>query len=499
MSGQALPQVLKTDTIERPEVHGDVNTDLLFPVAFNQNQAKWVFDRKGILDSNSQLQIAATVKSSSAVPGNELQAVYPSSVGALSLIKRAFLEIGGKRISDLQDLAHYHTWKRLHFSNEYREGIAMPKQAGADVLMGSTARSIVNASATAKGSRGFGTPYGQIGRKSSEYATNLDTVPVGVQSADNTDSTDKPKRFITDNDATTPTFTIGLSQLIPFLIGVQLPLFAIREEVSLHIVFNDPVADHAFIVPQTDSGGVAITKADCKSSIVESKLLIISDYLFYPSMMAEISEDILSRGGYDIPYLEILEQQNFQTYQTGEFTHEYQIQVGGRKVKHIIVQKQKDENNTYFGVYNSMALKHGHSHNFKIDSQNVYSLDVANTALQKTEADTVEGTPLVLSNYAYTFKGQVDDVGVLGQNDFGITDRRFNSYPQTIECGSQGWVGLKLSNIYGQGLQISNQPIIYRESGIVAPPDNFSTRNIRFFIGIHRLLNISNGLVTMLE
>jgi hypothetical protein len=45
MSGQPLPQVLKTDTIERPEVRGDVNTDLLFPVAFNQNQAKFFFNR----------------------------------------------------------------------------------------------------------------------------------------------------------------------------------------------------------------------------------------------------------------------------------------------------------------------------------------------------------------------------------------------------------------------------------------------------------------------
>ena len=498
MSGQPLPQVLRTDTIERPEVRGDVNTDLLFPVAFNQNQAKFVFDRKGILDSNSQLQIAASVVEVNGA-GGELQAFYPTSVGAPALISRAFLEIGGKRVSDLQDLAHYTTWKRLHFSNEYRKGIAMPKQAGNDVFMGSASRSIAPNSATAIRARGFTTPYGTLGRISSEYSQRLTTLPIGEQTATGSDTTDRPKRFITDDPDTTPTFTIGLSQLIPFLIGVQLPLFAIREEVSLHIIFNEPKADIAFCVPQVDAGGVPINKANCVSTIVEKKFLIMADYLFYPSMMAEIAEDIMSRGGYDIPYLEVLEQRNFTSYTTGDFTNDYQIQVGGKKVKFIVVQKEQQGLNANFGNYNSVSLKEGMTYNFKIDSNNVYSLGVANTALQKTEADAVEGVPLVLNNYIYTFKGQTDGNGILNVNDFGLTDRLVNTYSQTLECGSQGWVGLKLENAFGQGQRISNQPIIYSERGQVFPADNNTSRNVRFWIGTQRLLNISSGIATILE
>ena len=498
MSGQPLPSVLKTDTVERPEVRGDVNTDLLFPVAFNQSQAKFVFDRKGILDSNSQLQIASTVVETNG-SGDILNAFYPSSVGAPALISRAFLEIGGKRVSDLQDLAHYTTWKRLHFSNEYRKGIAMPKQAGNDVFMGSASRSIVPNSATAIRSRGFGTPYGTIGRPSSEYGNHLVSLPIGTQTATATDTRDRAKRFITTDADTTPAFTIGLSQLIPFLVGVQLPLFAIREEVSLHIIFNEPKADIAFCVPQVGATGVPINKANCVSSIVEKKFLIMADYLFYPSMMAEIAEDIMSRGGYDIPYLEVLEQRNFTTYSTGGFTNDYQIQVGGKKVKFIVVQKEQQDLDANFGNYNSVSLKEGMTYNFKIDSNNVYSLGISNTALQKTEADAVEGIPLVLNNYIYTFKGQTDGAGVIGLNDFGLTDRLTNTYSQTLECGSQGWVGLKLENAFGQGQRISNQPIIYTERGEVFAPDNGSSRNIRFWIGTQRLLNISNGLITMLE
>tara|TARA_R110002110_G_scaffold321_1_gene1232 strand:+ start:7681 stop:9180 length:1500 start_codon:yes stop_codon:yes gene_type:complete len=499
MSGQPLPSVLKTDTVERPEVRGDVNTDLLFPVAFNQSQAKFVFDKKGILDSNSQLQLAATVKETNG-SGDILNAFYPTSVGAPALIARAFLEIGGKRVSDLQDLAHYTTWKRLHFSNEYRKGIAMPKQAGSDVFMGSAARGIAPDSATAIKSRGFTAPYGTLGRSSSEFATRVSTNPVGEQTAARTDTIDRAKRLITTDENTTPTFTIGLSQLIPFLVGVQLPLFAIREEVSLHIIFNEPEADVAFCVPQAGAGGVPINKANCVSTIVEKKFLIMADYLFYPSMMAEIAEDIMARGGYDIPYLEILEQRNFTKYTTGGFTNDYQIQVGGKKVKFIVVQKEEQGLDANFGNYNSVALREGMTYNFKIDSNNVYSLGIANTALQKTEADAVEGIPLVLNNYIYTFKGQTDGAGVIASiNDFGLTDRTYNSYSQTLESGSQAWVGLKLENAFGQGQRISNQPIIYSERGEVFAPDNNSTRNVRFWIGTQRLLNISSGIATILE
>ena len=139
------------------------------------------------------------------------------------------------------------------------------------------------------------------------------------------------------------------------------------------------------------------------------------------------------------------------------------------------------------------------SYNFKIDSNNVYSLGVANTALQKTEADAVEGVPLVLNNYIYTFKGQTDGNGILNVNDFGLSDRLVNTYSQTLECGSQGWVGLKLENAFGQGQRISNQPIIYSERGQVFPADNNTSRNVRFWIGTQRLLNISSGIATILE
>ena len=125
MSGKALPSVLQTKTLERPE-NQDINTDILRPVNFSQTGAKFVFERKGILDSNSQLQLAQIVVDS-ADPTNFTGSVLPTATGACAMVKRAFLTIGGRRISNLDDVGHYNTWKRLHFSNEYKKGIVLPK------------------------------------------------------------------------------------------------------------------------------------------------------------------------------------------------------------------------------------------------------------------------------------------------------------------------------------------------------------------------------------
>ena len=77
-SGRGLPSVLKTQTYERPE-NQDITTDILYPVSINQSQAKFVFDRKGVLDSNSQIVIRQTCNQ---VGAAEQECYLPTSTGA---------------------------------------------------------------------------------------------------------------------------------------------------------------------------------------------------------------------------------------------------------------------------------------------------------------------------------------------------------------------------------------------------------------------------------
>ena len=118
-SGRGLPSVLRTQTYERP-VQQDITTDILYPVSINQKQAKWILDRKGVLDSNSAIILRQTCNQ---VGGVDMDCYLPTSTGILGAISRAYLTIGGRRVSNLESVGHWATWKRLHWSDEYMNKI----------------------------------------------------------------------------------------------------------------------------------------------------------------------------------------------------------------------------------------------------------------------------------------------------------------------------------------------------------------------------------------
>ncbi len=519
MSSSGLPDILKVGALKRP-VNQSCSTDILQPTTFSQKGMKFVLEKKGILDSNSQLNIAQIVQDP-AKPNADTRSYLPTATGALAMIERAYLTIGGREISDLRDVGHYNTWKRLHYSNEYRKGVAQPHQGGDDVYVGSAGNPLPNPtfSATEKRARGFDAPYGVIGRESSEYANNFNlgnSASYGQQVQVFANSLEKKKRMITANKDTTPSFLIALSQLCPVLIGFQLPLFAINQEVALHIEFSPSSLGHRFAYNATDAQTppVANNPNTIFSTIVEEECFLVMDTLYYGDLMGDIQEQIFSRGGYSVPYDDVITQRNYITYNVadGETTHDLQVPLSQRRVKRIIVQQQQDLFATIrtqtSGYYNSQALRTGSEYNFRIDSKNVYSLPMKNVALQRAEADLVEGIPLVMNSSMYSFSNQADqDTGdMVLPNDSNITPRLLNSHIQSNETGLQGWIGLKIENQFGQGHKMGIQPVIFTTKGKATQyddgtgnPTTSTSRQVRFFSLYQRVMNITGGLVEVID
>lgn len=493
-SGRGLPSVLRTQTYERPE-NQDITTDILFPVSINQSQAKFVFDRKGVLDSNSQLILRQTCNQ---VGGNEQECFLPTSTGAPSIIKRAYLTIGGRRVSNLESVGHWTTWKRLHWSDEYKTGVANVKQGGADVFCGSASRvleAIAPANPTKINARGFAAPYGQLGRVSDEFCKNAAT---GVMASALTDTSTPPGQVITSNAATTPEWSIGLSQLVPFLIGVQLPLFAMREEVALVVEFNDREFGHRFCVPAANAANENAIFADVSTQDV----FICADYLFFPDQLELLTQEMMTGGGYDIPYDEIQVVENTEpALAAGSHALDTQLALGGKKVKAVVMQQQAvDGANLVYdniGRYNSVALKLGQSMNLFIDSQPFYSKNITNQSLMLQEANQVEGIPLQLCDYRWCWTNQVDAAG--NNSKLGLSDRLYNGYANDAECATQQWLGIKIENMMGQGRRISNLPMIWKREATIAATDAGKQFKLRFFCITQRLLNVSDGIVHTIE
>lgn len=490
-SGRGLPSVLRTQTYERPE-RQDINTDILYPVSINQTSAKWVFDRKGVLDSNSQINLRQTCNQ---IGGVEQECYLPTSTAALAMIERAYLTIGGRRVSNLESVGHWNTWKRLHWSQEYREGVAKPKQGGDDCFYGSAARGIAAASATAINARGFDSPYGTLGRRSDEYAKNAAT---GVMDSALTNRKTDPGKIITSDPNTSPDVVVGLSQLIPFLIGVQLPLFAIREEVALVIEFSPDSTGHRFFIPAANAANFDTVK----STIVTNSVYLMADYLFFPDQLEMLTQEMMQGGGYDIPYDEIQVLENTEpTLVAGQHSFDSQLPLGGKKVKAVVMQQQQVDGANLsidnIGRYNSLGLRLGQSVNLFIDSTPFYNKNITNQSLMLQEANEVEGVPLQLPDYKWSWTNQVDAAGA--NSKLGLSDRTMNGYANSVEAATAQFLGVKLCNASGQGIRISNLPMIWKRSATIAADDDGKQFTLRFFCVTQRLLNISNGIVHMIE
>lgn len=508
-SGVMMPALLRTTPLERPE-NQRLETDLLYPVAFSQSSTKFVFDRKGILDSNSQIKFRVMCKrTDGAAFGAGEVCYFPTATGAAAAIQNAYLEIGGRRVATLQDVGHYATWKRLHWSNEFREGIALPKQGGEDVFLGSQSATYPPVA-----------PFGTIGRLSNEFA----------QSAGASSTITKPKYRLEPTSAETFEAAISLSQLIPMLKGVLLPLFAIKQEVALTIEWSADKVGTRFCKSKQLSP--ATGDIPVSSSIDQPSCLIMADYLFYPEQLAALGEDIMSRGGYDLVYEELQVAYNAEnsagtrapgsTLSTQTF-----LPLGGKRVKAVIQQSQYNgavgNANAYInnvGVYNSKALIGGETMNLTIDANPFYAIPLRNPALQFKEANAVEGIPLQLNAMLYDFTPSLD--GTATTYIQGITDRTFNGFNQDSlliasapapafdkglagDAGSMHWTGVKISNAAGNGVRMSNTPMIWtRVSTLIAPGamglgDAVVKWILRYFVITERVLNISNGIVNMIE
>tara|TARA_R110002020_G_scaffold181364_2_gene376204 strand:+ start:12294 stop:13835 length:1542 start_codon:yes stop_codon:yes gene_type:complete len=510
-SGVMMPALLRTAPLERPE-NQRLETDLLFPVAFSQSSTKFVFDRKGILDSNSQIKFRVTCKRTDGNPfdNDDGQICYfPTATGAAAAIQNAYLEIGGRRVATLQDVGHYTTWKRLHWSNEFRDGIAQPKQGGEDVFLGSQSRAYPPAA-----------PFGTIGRFSNGYAQNVTA----------SDSFTKKKYRLEASAEDTFEAALSLSQLIPMLKGVLLPLFAIKQEVSLTIEWSEDKVGTRFCKSKTLSpiaGDIAVT-----SAIDQPSCLIMADYLYYPDQLEALGDDIMSRGGYDLVYEELQVAYNAEnsagnraagsTLQTETF-----LPLGGKRVKAVIQQSQFNgatgNVNSYLnnvGIYNSKALVNGESMNLTIDANPFYAIPLKNPALQFKEANAVEGIPLQLNAMLYDFTPSLDGNGA--NYIQGITDRHYNGFNQDAlliasaaapafdlglagDAGAMHWTGVKISNAAGNGVRMSNTPMIWTRTSTISAPGGMGLDDavvkwiLRYFVVTERVLNISNGIVNMIE
>ena len=241
MDSSNVPDLIKVGAIQS-NMAMDITSDVLDPIVINQNNCRFVLQNKGYLHDGSRITLS--VKGNASTTAG---AFFPLCIGAHSLIRRATLTIGGNTISEMDDYNFFKSFESIFLSNEInrdREAYMSGRQMAHEFRYNDTAGSQSNTKADAYG----------LGSNVEYNGTNLVCEEV-------LDINNKP------------VFSVTLAELFPFMKGLNLPLFAMKQEVVIDLVWE-----------QQTNHRISLNSAAATGSNIEidtTEVKLVADYIFY--------------------------------------------------------------------------------------------------------------------------------------------------------------------------------------------------------------------------
>ena len=482
MSSQ-LPDILNVKTL--PTIDNmEIKTEVLDPITATNNEVVFQIPRNGILDGGSFVSLA--VRTANGVS----DAFLPLKTGIHGLIRNAYLMSGSKVIASTEEYGHYQTMVRQFETPEHREYVEQVKS-------GNSVDRFNEVSNTTGRIMPKDLNYSVLATDASARAT----VPEFV----------KP----TDNDDTTPVFSVPLSHLIPFMRSRQLPLYAMKENVFLRLVFNTQATrGQGTIVcfPQSStSSGVVVPSLN--------NIKFYSDHLYYEDgTMDATRRAIFSENGltylYEDSVLTNSQIPSIANPAAGAVTEqriERDVAVSGRTVRNLVIQeKVQGASHNLLGVYTSKCLTTNDAVNFRINEQRLFDRDLVNPAHKHNELTQVMGKPLQVPNQMYSFDVDCSKdtaANALVQNSVYVGQIEGHQLPDGVNTtltndirATSHYVGVDLTtsgmNVLGNGKRIGVKPIIISKT-IKRTENNNQAREMRVWASVERLITIRNGEVVV--
>lgn len=282
-----IPDLVKIGSVAT-DTAINVQTDILDPVIFSETQARFVLENKGILHSNSRITFSTAGDAMADANGG--RAFFPPNVGVNAVIKRAALRVGTKTVSEIEDFAHFAAY----------ESVFLPPDAVKEREQVMTGKFLTTAPSLLNRSEPFNSASDTT--KLTESTTESESIAIDTGKDVTLHSNPavefwKPIKngsaqiangivYDFQDEINKPTYSVLLADLFPFLKMNQLPLFMMDEQVSIHLTFQDKVADASAsesvrIVKTKDAvmdKDITLTRNDCQ---------MVADYIFYPQDMME--------------------------------------------------------------------------------------------------------------------------------------------------------------------------------------------------------------------
>jgi hypothetical protein len=229
-----------------------------------------------------------------------------------------------------------------------------------------------------------------------------------------------------------PTYQIRLVDMFPWLGKVQLPLYLMKEQVSIELFFETDNAKK-YITPK---GGTDIT-----SPIVidTEQTKLVADYIYYPQPIMDNYEAQIAKTGLTIPILEY----GLVKMTVALVSDDVKIlrNIGGanRMVTKLIIMNSetgKTRQVLFNDFGSSLVSKDGATfrYNIKYNDRNLYPRNIDNVAHAFNQVQNAEGLPLFITGGEY----DVD------RADY--TTKKIEGYDLNIaaQTNTRGFVAIKL-------------------------------------------------------
>jgi len=464
-SNMKLPAALMTKPIPAISTM-NIETNILDPLIVNNSFARFVLERKGILDAGSTFTFAVTCD---AAADADDKAFLPARTGINSLIKQAVLKVGTKVLATSTDFNYYETMRRQFKTCEEKALKDMIKVGTMDNLEPENSGN------------------GLYQMADTQYPTSLPAATDGLVNS-----------FISikSDPTTTPVFQVKLSDLFPMARNLQLPLFVINEQVSVEFTFQTQGATGkgsvvSFASGYTGSEAISVSSLNCQ---------FLADYLTYDdATMDETAQMVMSDTGMILPYEDLLLTTATLPASAATTKSVSDIAVANRRVRAILLHQSSNLTNAILGKYASPAANIPEAYNLRINDVLYYPRPVQREATKYTQLSQVFGVDLNVGNAEYsldTITNKQDATHPINNHVIGVNT--FAGHNQQVLEGQQHFVGVNLStsplNILGTGTLVGQKPIQF-EIDYFNTAINGPARTLRFYSLVERQFTLKGGNV----
>ena len=437
--GSDIPNFIKLDQIPA-NYEQKLETDLLEPVVFTQGAAttdgfaRFTLQNKGFLHSHSKIFCSLAPQTSGT------SYFFAPHVGVAQVVKKAVLKIGNKTINEVDAWNALHAFKSTLITNENNK----------EREQYTTGRFMCNGFRYNDASRTLAEKYGID--NGLEY-----TGPAGLADLEYPDWAMMEGRAL----AECPSYSIDLSDLFPFLKTQQLPLYLMKEQISIELTFVPTQDNRAQLIAGVGGSQVHIVRDDLK---------FCADYIYYGTgeEMARFADANKDMSFTFVDYREIEQTVSDTTLASGVIRN---LGMANRLVPRVIVSLPLAGNNednmlgslTACSPALSVAGVSGPvKYNLRYNDRFEFSSDIDNNARLFSMTTHAEGVPPFITRQQ--FCGESVNGGITGETFEGRAqdtnlDGRFFYLSTRLTNGRVGQRGLE---VHLSGTFPAAEPVLLR-------------------------------------